>query len=69
MLLISDLPPKRGQTLVISGGGRGIGYEAVKKFLGLGYHVILGKSVKLNLYLSNSMEWFFQADLNTVWSL
>ena len=39
----SDLPQKDGQTLVITGGGRGIGYEAVKKFLSMGYHVILGK--------------------------
>ena len=37
-----DLPKKNGQTLVITGGGRGIGYEAVHKFLKLGYYVILG---------------------------
>lgn len=40
--LPKNLPQKNGQTLVITGGGRGIGYEAVIKFLSLGYHVILG---------------------------
>jgi len=40
--LPADLPKKNGQTLVITGGGRGIGYEAVHKFLKLGYYVILG---------------------------
>ena len=40
--IFSDLPKKNGQTLVITGGGRGIGYEAVQKLLNLGYYVILG---------------------------
>lgn len=40
--LNADLPKKHGKTLVITGGGRGIGFEAVKKLLASGFHVILG---------------------------
>lgn len=32
----------RGKTLVMTGGNRGIGWEALKVMLPLGYHVILG---------------------------
>ena len=31
-----------GRTVVITGGGRGIGEEAIKKFLSYGMHVIVG---------------------------
>ena len=37
-----DLPSQEGKTLVITGGNRGIGYEAVKILLSYGFHVILG---------------------------
>ena len=33
----------RGKTLVMTGGNRGIGWEALKVMLPLGYHVILGE--------------------------
>lgn len=39
---LSDLPAGEGKTIVITGGNRGIGWEAVKTFLQLGYHVIIG---------------------------
>ena len=32
-----------GKTLVMTGGNRGIGWEALKVMLPLGYHVILGE--------------------------
>lgn len=32
--------------MIITGGNRGLGYEAVKKLLKAGYHVILGKFPK-----------------------
>ena len=37
-----DLPSQEGKTLVITGGNRGIGYEAVKILLSYGFHIILG---------------------------
>ena len=40
-----SLPPyssQRGKTILITGGGRGIGEEAVKKFVRLGARVIMG---------------------------
>ena len=40
--------------MVITGGNRGIGYEAVKKLLGLGFHIILGKFFWL-LFTQNEM--------------
>lgn len=40
--LPDDLPNGEGQTVVITGGNRGIGWEAVKTLLKLGYHVIIG---------------------------
>jgi NAD(P)-dependent dehydrogenase (short-subunit alcohol dehydrogenase family) len=39
---VSDLPNQNGRNIVITGGNRGIGYEAVKKFLAAGAHVIIG---------------------------
>ena len=41
---LPELPQQSGKTLVITGGNRGIGFEALKIFLSLGYHVILGNS-------------------------
>ena len=41
--LVPDLPDGKGKTVVITGGNRGIGLEAVKKILPQGYHVIIGK--------------------------
>jgi len=38
--LPTDLPS--GKNLVITGGNRGLGYEAVKKLIKSGFHVILG---------------------------
>ena len=32
----------RGKNIVMTGGNRGIGWEALKVMLPLGYHVILG---------------------------
>ena len=40
--MLSDLPDGKGKTVVITGGNRGIGLEAVKKILPQGYHVIIG---------------------------
>jgi len=37
-----DLPSGEGRTVVITGGNRGIGFEAVKKLLPLGYKVLIG---------------------------
>ena len=37
-----DLPDQTGRHIVITGGNRGIGLEAVKKFLAAGAHVIIG---------------------------
>jgi len=39
---LADYPSQAGRTVVITGGGRGIGEEAVKKFLRLGMRVIIG---------------------------
>lgn len=38
----NDMPRQQGKVFVITGGNRGIGWEAVKKLLPLGAHVILG---------------------------
>jgi NAD(P)-dependent dehydrogenase (short-subunit alcohol dehydrogenase family) len=40
---VPDLPDQSGRNIVITGGNRGIGFEAVKKFLDAGAHVIVGK--------------------------
>ena len=34
----------RGKTVVMTGGNRGIGWEALKTMLPLGYHFILGEN-------------------------
>jgi len=63
-----NLPQKDGQTLVITGGGRGIGYEAVKKFLSMGYHVILGvrsPNDTLKKFTEGSIE-AFELDLSSL---
>ena len=52
--LPGDLPSQDGKTLVITGGNRGIGYEAVKVLLSLGFHVILG--VRKPSELSEKLE-------------
>merc|ERR1711936_867257 len=39
---LPDYPSQAGRTVVVTGGGRGIGEEAVKKFLRLGVRVIVG---------------------------
>jgi len=39
---LGDYPSQAGRTVVITGGGRGIGEEAVKKFLRQGLRVIVG---------------------------
>jgi NADP-dependent 3-hydroxy acid dehydrogenase YdfG len=39
---LPNLDSERGKTIVITGGSRGIGYEAVKTFLRLGCTVIVG---------------------------
>ena len=31
--------------MVITGGNKGIGYEAIKTLLPLGYHIIIGKQI------------------------
>ena len=36
----------RGKNIVMTGGNRGIGWEALKMMLPLGYHVILGEFSK-----------------------
>ena len=36
----------RGKNIVMTGGNRGIGWEALKVMLPLGYHVILGEFSK-----------------------
>ena len=38
----------RGKNIVMTGGNRGIGWEALKVMLPLGYHVILGEFSKMN---------------------
>ena len=38
----------RGKNIVMTGGNRGIGWEALKVMLPLGYHVILGEFSKKN---------------------
>ena len=38
-----DLPEGNGRHIVITGGSRGIGFEAVLEFLRLGYRVTMGK--------------------------
>ncbi len=38
----AELPKGDGKIIVITGGNRGIGFEAVKVFLKLGYRVIIG---------------------------
>jgi len=66
--LPKNLPRKDGQTLVITGGGRGIGYEAVKKFLSMGYHVILGvrnPDEVLKKFAEGSIE-AFELDLSSL---
>lgn len=40
---LPDMPRGTEKTIVITGGTAGMGYEAVKHFLALGYNVILGK--------------------------
>ena len=37
------MPRGTDKTIVITGGAGGMGFEAVKHFLALGYNVILGK--------------------------
>ena len=66
--LPKNLPQKDGHTLVITGGGRGIGYEAVKKFLSMGYHVILGvrsPNDTLKKFTEGSFE-AFELDLSSL---
>lgn len=36
------MPRGGGKTIVITGGNRGLGFEAIKHFLALGYNVIIG---------------------------
>ena len=45
-LPFADLPNQSGRNIVITGANRGIGLEAVKKFLAAGAHVIIGKNLK-----------------------
>jgi len=44
-LIFPDLPDQKGQNIIITGGNRGIGLEAVKKLLAAGAHVIVGKLI------------------------
>lgn len=73
--LPTDLPKKDGQTLVITGGGRGIGYEAVKKLLSMGFHVILGvrkPQVVLEKMAKEEIQGSYEAfdlDLNSLESV
>ena len=39
---VSSSSNKKGKTVVITGGNRGIGFEAVRKLLALEYHIIIG---------------------------
>lgn len=43
-LSLEDLLPGEGRWVVITGGNRGIGFEAVQMFLEHGYKVIIGRS-------------------------
>ena len=38
----------RGKNIVMTGGNRGIGWEALKVLLPVGYHVILGEMLQKN---------------------
>lgn len=59
--------------MVITGGGRGIGFEAVKKLLAAGFHVILGvrrpQLVADKLSNTNGSFEVFQLDLNSLESV
>ena len=57
MPFLSDLLPGESRTVVITGGNRGIGFEAVKQFLDLGYKVIIGE--KKNTIDVNFFKNFF----------
>ena len=51
--IISDLPTgSQSEVIVITGGNRGIGWEAVKTLLPLGYHVIIGEWHYLRVYVT-----------------
>ena len=39
----TELPRGEGRNIVITGGNRGIGFEALKVFIDLGYQVIVGE--------------------------
>ena len=51
----------RGKTVVMTGGNRGIGWEAMKTMLPLGYHFILGEK------LSKIVVGVFP-EVMTIWS-
>ena len=61
-----------GKNIVMTGGNRGIGWEALKVMLPLGYHVILGEFSRMN-----RVPWTFKtktcilslqdAEIPTLW--
>lgn len=42
LMLFLALPKRSGQTVILTGGGRGIGFEVLRKLLQLDYFVVFG---------------------------
>lgn len=67
------MPKKTGKNLVITGGGRGIGFEATKKLLEAGFHVIMGvrnpEKVQEKMQTLEGSYEVLQLDLNSLESV